>query len=82
MDDGLVGNLRTVVAVVTAALVVALGIVLAGTWYVSARTAENGCTAEAERRGSTSVSGYTWSWSPMGTTCVFDGGASETRLFW
>jgi hypothetical protein len=32
MDDGLVGNLRTVVAVVTAALVVALGIVLAGTW--------------------------------------------------
>lgn len=78
----MVGRLQTVIAVVISALVVAVGMVLAGTWYVSARTAENGCTAEAERRGSTSVSGYTWPWSPLGTTCTFDDGASETRLFW
>ena len=67
-----------VAAVVVVALVVALGV-----RFASARTAENRCTDEADRRGETYVT-QSWSWSPPGTTCTFGGGdgGSETRLFW
>jgi hypothetical protein len=71
------------VAIATAVGVFLL-IALIGVRFVSAHTAENGCTAVAERRGySGGISGYGWSWSPLGTTCVFDDGrVSETRVIW
>ena len=63
-------------------LLAALTIGVFAVQFVSARTAENGCADEAERRGFSNISDYSWSWSPLGTKCIFDGRASETRLFW
>jgi hypothetical protein len=69
---------------VVAAVGVFVLVALIGVRFVSARTAENGCTEVAEQRGdSGGISGYDWSWSPLGTTCVFDEGrVSETRIIW
>jgi hypothetical protein len=63
-------------------LVTVLLVALVGVRFVSGRTAENGCTDEAERRGSSTVSTDGWSWSPLGTTCTFGSGGSETHVFW
>jgi hypothetical protein len=68
--------------ITTAVLAISLVAAFLGVRVVSAATAENGCTAEADLRGATSISGYSWSWSPLGTTCTFDHEYSETRLFW
>lgn len=63
------------------AMVSVLGVSLAGIWFLSARTAENGCTFAAEERGFSSVV-IEWSWVPLGTTCTFDDRVSETRILW
>lgn len=65
-----------------AAIAASLAVAVVGLMFVSGRTAENGCTDAADRRGFTSISDYSWSWSPLGTTCRFDDRVTETRLFW
>ncbi len=64
---------------VLVAAVLVVGVL--GARFVSGRTAESRCSDEADRRGATYVT-QSWSWAPPGTTCTFDVGGSETRLFW